>query len=48
MPLGDEAHVPGETWNLEHLATVLTLASELITEQVLHHVVSTLSSWKPV
>lgn len=33
VPLRVQAHIPGETWNLDHLATVLILASELITEK---------------
>lgn len=30
VPLGDQAQIPGETRNLDHLTTLLTLFSELL------------------
>lgn len=44
VALREQAQSSGETWSLDHLATVLTLSRELITEEVVHHLVRALSS----
>ena len=46
VPLEDQAQIPGETWNVDHLAT-LDPIQQAHPEKVVHHLVSALSSSSP-